>query len=554
MTVRPIRLPAAAAALALALSGITLPAAADAPAEGGWTATRLDLTVTVDPTAGRVRLDGTMRLRLDLAASPGPAIGINAGNDIMRFVDVRGPAGSTATLGKGFGEAENVRTAAVRLAAPAERGAEVEVAFSCESEGKHFQFAVSEQAALASWTVGWYPYPLPVPGHELTPAVGRIPGTTRFVLPKGWRSVSNGKPSGDAAELWEVDAPVLRSFAAGPYESSTHAAGARTVGVYILSKKPVPPERHAELVARALAAQEARFGPYPYPSYIVAEVPDDLVDWYASSEQGFIMAVTPAFELEDGNLVLWAHEMAHGWWGNLVNTKGPGSQWVSESLAQYGAVVAIEAAEGQAAAAEFLEYSRKGYNPLQCALGYFAMARDGNDMPLAALTGKNKWEHNLSDAKGHWVYHMLRHRVGDEVFFATLKSLVRDFAGRQLSVADARAAFTRAAPEAGLDRFFAQWLDRAGAPVLDVDWYSVDKGTAVAITIEQRQPGEPYALPIEVAIDLKGGQTRVETLQVTKPRETFTVATAARPLAVRLDPNRRALIWRPEYGPAPAPK
>ena len=74
--------------------------------------------------------------------------------------------------------------------------------------------------------------------------------------------------------MWEVGEGVLRSFAAGPYEASTHAAGARTVGVYVLSKKPVPTERHAELVAKALAAQEARFGAYPYPSYIVAEVPD----------------------------------------------------------------------------------------------------------------------------------------------------------------------------------------------------------------------------------------------------------------------------------------
>ena len=542
-----------AAALLLAPASIPAPAAPAAERTGGWTATRLDLTVTVDPAAGRARLDGTMKLRLDLASSPGPALGINAGKEIMKFVEVRGPEGSAVTMGKGFGPAENVRTAAVRLAAPASRGAEVEVAFTCESEGQHFQLAVSKKAALASWVTGWYPYSLPLDADKLTPAVGRVPGTTRFVLPKGWRSVSNGRLStgADAVETWEVGEGVLRSFAAGPYEASTHAAGDRTVGVYVLSKKPVPTELHAGLIAKTLAAQEARFGPYPYPSYIVAEVPDEMVEWYASSEQGFIMAVTPAFELEDGNLVLWGHEMAHGWWGNLVTTTGPGSSWVGESLAQYGAVVAIETVEGPAAVAEFLEYSRKGYNPLQCARGYFAMWREGKDMPISRMEGKNTWEHNLSDNKGHWVYHMLRQRVGDEVFFGTLRSIARDYAGRQLSVDAMRAAFVKAAPEAKLEPFFAQWLDRAGAPVLDVDWWSVDKGAGVAITIEQRQPGEPYALPLEVAVDLKGGGTKVVTLEVTKPRETFTVATDARPLGVRLDPNRRLLIWRPEYGPVP---
>lgn len=173
-------------------------------------------------------------------------------------------------------------------------------------------------------------------------------------------------------------------------------------------------------MACAIGAMERVWGAYPYGGYAIAEIPADVVTWAASSEQGFIMARTPQFG-EDGNLPLFAHEAAHAWWGNRVSTTGPGAQLVSESLAQYGAVLAIGALEGHDAMNEFLRLSRDGYNQLQSAAGYFEMARRGGDRPLSQLSN-GRWDHNLSDAKGHWFYHMLRHRIGDERFFAVLRT------------------------------------------------------------------------------------------------------------------------------------
>ena len=115
------------------------------------------------------------------------------------------------------------------------------------------------------------------------------------------------------------------------------------------------------------------------------------------------MAKSDAFEYEHGNVPLWAHEMCHAWWGNTVGTQGPGSKMAGEALAQFGVLTALEAMEGREAVVEFLEFSRSGYSPTQCARGYFGLVDDGNDHPLAKLGNSSLsggQTHNLVDSKG----------------------------------------------------------------------------------------------------------------------------------------------------------
>lgn len=353
---------------------------------------------------------------------------------------------------------------------------------------------------------------------------------------------------------------MARSFAAAPYVVAREAASSREVAVYLLSASPAGARAQARTLSRAVGAMERRFGPYPYPTYAIAELPESAVTWAASSEQGFIMARTSMFDAPGGNLPLFAHEAAHGWWGNLVNTSGPGGKLGSESLAQYGAVVAIEALEGPPAAREFLRFSRTGYNPLQCALGYFHIWREGGDKPLAKLEN-DEWDHNLSDSKGMWFYDMTRQRLGDTAFFAALRGLIARFAAQPMTVADIRAAFLTAAPgDTALGGFLNQWLDRKGAPVLAVDWWSMRRAPASAngegtlgatIRIRQRQPGEPYALPLEVALTLRDSTRLLDTLDLREREQTFELDLAERAIGLEIDPRHRLLIWRPEYGARP---
>jgi len=279
----------------------------------------------------------------------------------------------------------------------------------------------------------------------------------------------------------------------------------------------------------------------------VAEVPESA-SFAAGSEQGFIMVRSSILDDERGSLPLFAHEAAHGWWGNLVRSEGPGAKMLSEALAQYGAVLSIEALEGKGAMDEFLRFSRPGYNSLQCALGYFHIWREGGDAALASLEDAPT-HHNLSDSKGMWFYHMLRIRMGDAAFFSVLRALIDDLRGREVDLGLFRRRLLAADPS--LTGFLRQWLDRTGAPVLRTDWWSIDRGRGVEIAVEQLQDGEPFEVPLEVAIVTASGEPIRQTLSLAGRTQRFTVATPARPLDLRLDPENRLLMWRPEYGPRP---
>jgi hypothetical protein len=537
------------------------PGWSDADHGGGWRMTWLDLDVAVEVEQRTLTVEGTAILRLDKALiSNGPTLALNSNQPTMRFVTVEAEAPAQVELNAAHPQRSNTLLAHLRFADTFKRGDEVEVTFRCESEGPGAsQLKIHPRIALASWVEAWYPVALPLPGEGFNATLGAAPGLTQFELPPKWRSVSAGvliereESDEGTREIWEDEYSVARSFAAAEYSVTSHEVGGRAVSVYRYAGRVTPQgasmpkgaEEQARSLALALQAQEERFGPYPYATCNIAEVPAGMFTWGAASQQGFIMATSWSFNF-GANLPLFAHEACHAWWGNLVNTRGSGSKVCSESLAQYGAVIAIESIEGQEAVRQFLNFSRIGYVPQQCARGYFEILRDGRDLPLAEMSGQDPdLTHNLADSKGTWMYHMLRRRVGDEVFFATLRGLIEEFAGRRMSLADVRAAFVATAPERRLKAFFRQWLDRTGAPILDVEY---DPASPAELVLHQRT--QPYDLELELGL-VRGSEVTLHQVHLSES-QTSVALPGGEPLdEVRLDPNYRLLLWRPEYGARP---
>lgn len=521
-----------------------------------WSVERTDVDVHIQAAKSTAVVRGRAVLVLDDETSFGPTVGVNGRKPVMRIkkVSVVSPARKHEPIvTRLFEGGKPTQIAPIRFEQEFRKGDRVEIEFEVESTERSSQFVVTPEFALGSWVEIWYP----IPGDAKKGfASAAAPGTTTLRIPRDWRGVAPGAlvdervEGNERVETWTTRQPAARSFAAGPLHRVEVTSGKTPVAFYVFDKSRDYTPR-AELLGRAIDAMAQRFGPFPYDTWNVVEIPDDLVTWAAASEQGFIMVRTKVLGDDHGALPLFAHEAAHGWWGNRVRGSGAGGKMFSEALAQFGALMAIEALEGEEAAIEFLRFSRRGYNQIQCALGYFYIWREGGDKPLAELENA-QWDHNLSDSKGHWFYWMLRHRIGDEAFFGALRKLQAEFPGKFVRIADLRAVMLEAAPaDKGLPQFLDQWLLRKGAPVLSVDWWSIERGKAVELIIDQKQEGEPFAIDLAVAVDLHDGSTLTEIVSLSERRTTCRIATPSRPLNVRLDPRHRLLMWRPEYGPPP---
>ncbi|TDJ54479.1 MAG: hypothetical protein E2O40_07320 [Planctomycetota bacterium] len=530
----------------------------DALAGFGWSLVNLDLEVDVRPGEDRILLGGRAVYRLELDSTDTLTLGVNSRGPWMEWDAVRTPGATTsALLNQTMPMLPPARMAVITSGQPWSRGDEVTVEFELHSTGEGMQFEISEEIAFASWVTVWYPAPLPdiAAGESLTSGLVAAPGTMRMIMPASWRAVTNGEMldrevRGDRAmETWRVEDALARSYSVGAYKAGVYDTSGRKVGIYLLSDKPDSAEDQAQILADAVRVMAERFGPYPYQQFSIAEVPAWVDGFGASSEQGFIMTRPGFLAVPGGNLPLFAHEAAHGWFGNLVGTSGRGGHLLSEGLAQYGAVVAIEALEGPAAATTFLRFSRTGYVPSQCAEGYFRILREGRDAPISKMADGGGVNHTIVDAKGHWIFHMLRRRVSDEVFFSTVRALLDEHAGGEMSLDQWRAAFTAAAPDRELGKFFRQWLDQAGAPVLDLDYRANGDGT-VTVEITQAQPGEAYHLELDLEITDDDGRAHRHTVTVRGPVSTFMLP-ARGVQSITMDPDHALLIWTPEYGPRP---
>lgn len=582
---------ALAAAAALAASALA-PARADAQdaapgafdasmlGEGiGWNFDRLDLDVEILPETQEIKVSGTAELRLDGEASTGPIFILNKSARFMQMdaLEIAGAA-------KDKGEAEILLNVpdpknegrfyqVARFDRPFAQGDRLTARFVLHSvdSGKG-QFILRPDIAYAAWVERWYPTPLAVD------PIFKAPGSTRLRMPKGWTGVASGdlighkKTKTGVEATWRADGPAARSFAAGPYtDVGEKNENGLSMRVLLLEPKSKGAGEQARQLARAIRRLETRFGPYPFASMTIAELPDGL-PITAASNPNFIVASTSQFAAPDGNLALFAHEASHAWWGNLLAAGGPGGWLLSESLAQFGAMLAIEDAYGEAAGRDFLEFSRPGYALPQSARGYLSVIRSGFDMPLSELNAEIQ-AHLLANSKGMWVYQMLRDRLGDERMFATLRRMIEDHRNGVWRLDDLRQAFIADYPDQGLDVFFDQWLDRDGLPVIDFSWRAVARTTTqpwadgpvdefllgedkppfeYVVELEQLQDGPPFDLPLEIAVEAIDGQSTLEVVRLSERKQTFTLAAPAAPRRVVLDPKHKMLMWRPAYGPPPA--
>jgi len=173
---------------------------------------------------------------------------------------------------------------------------------------------------------------------------------------------------------------------------------------------------------KGLAYYEKNFGPYQFSQFRVLEFPryrafaQSFPNTVPYSEQlGFIARVAKPEDL-DQVFYITAHELAHQWWGHqLIGSRTQGSNMMSETLAQYSALMVMEKEYGQDHIRKFLKHELDSY----------LRGRSGEvrrEPPLLLVQREPYVWYN----KGSLVMYALRDYIGEDKVNSALRGFLQE--------------------------------------------------------------------------------------------------------------------------------
>jgi len=410
----------------------------------------------------------------------------------------------------------------------------------------------------------------------------------QFRYPSGWTLLATGKRTtqGDVApqasggsveqtSQWVTERPIpVAGFNLGRYNRVLAEAGGTTVETYatagvektfpqtkpeapipavrppahqlpgpVLAEPPPPPPppsplRNAKLVAetaaRAVEFYSERFGPFPYSSLALTQMPGPVSQGWP----GLIFLSSFAFltkeelahlHMNAANIILdrqvTAHETAHQWWGDLVYWKGYRDQWIVEGLANYSSLMMLEADSP----ADFRVAMDNYRQDLLRKNKSGDMVKDAGPVTLGLRLSSSQFPDGyevISYGRGTWLFHMLRTMLQDaetldekrgraarredpaEPFVRVLRKIRERYAGKAITTQELIGVFAEELPPSlryegrkSLDWFYRGWVNGTAVPRLELQGVRLSPGTkSVAVTGTILQKSGPKDLVTSVPL------------------------------------------------------
>ncbi len=229
---------------------------------------------------------------------------------------------------------------------------------------------------------------------------------------------------------------------------------------------------------------------------------------------------------------LIAHEIVHQWYGNAVTETDWHHIWLSEGFATYLTHFYFENRKGRPVYLERLQNDRK-------RIIQFAAQNPDAIVVDSKIRDPNNQLNAYTYQKGSWILHMLRHDLGDELFFECLRTFYSDYAHQNASTEDFIKAINDRTGK-NLHSFFYQWLYTPQHPVLQGTWKWDSRNKQVIIELSQIQDHVfDFSLEIGFQIDR---EMRVETIKMYQETERYAFRLKSKPKNVILDPFVKLLF------------
>ena len=371
----------------------------------------------------------------------------------------------------------------------------------------------------------------------------------RVKVPEAWTALSNGallsaeKKDGSAFYHFKMDDPLpsyLFTLVAGEF---SELDGGKVDGVPLTYLVPKGREEDGRRTFARTPAMMEHFGKvtgvkYPWNKYAQVVVSDFTFGGMENTTattlyEHVLLDERAAIDITSDDLI--AHELAHHWFGDYVTCRDFAHAWLNEGFATFFEHIDREAKGGR----DEYEYGLR--NDFESYLGE---AHGHYKRPIVCRDYEapiDIFDRHLYE-KGGLVLHMLRKKLGDDVFFRGVKTYLQRHAHSVVETRDLLRAFEDVSGRA-LEQFFDQWVYSPGHPQLEVDIEHEDG--VLLVRVEQKQAqgeGQEPKVPLFVfdlvlEIAEADGAIRREVLRVEKANEAFALPQPKRPRYVVVDPD-----------------
>lgn len=422
---------------------------------GGYDVTDYDIVLRYDPATDRLEGRTTItarptkalsRFNLDLRL-PASAVEVDGrpatirqdGGELQVTPAEPVPAGRPMTVRVDYAGVPSSIPGGAGVAAPWVRTADGAVAVG--------------QPDIAAW---WYP-------SNDHPSDKATVGVTATV-PAGVEAISNGallggpEPADPGWERWRWQAtkpmaPYLAFVAIGQYElirrDTPHgpylAAYAQGLDPAVAASSRAAVEQTPEIVGML----EQIFGDYPF-DHLGAVVPD-APEMYFALETQTRPVYGPIFFEGSEDIGVVVHELAHQWYGDSVSVRHWSDIWLNEGFATYAEWLYSERTGGASAA----QIAQQYYQEIPADADFWRVPPA--DPGAAGVLDSPVY------IRGGMALHALRVAVGDEDFFAALRTWAGERRGGNGSVQDFLTVVERISGEQ-VDEVAETWLRRPERP------------------------------------------------------------------------------------------
>lgn len=248
------------------------------------------------------------------------------------------------------------------------------------------------------------------------------------------------------------------------------------IAIYVLAADSLKAVNSFVNIKEILAAFEYRFGPYRWERVGLVAVP---------LGGGMEHATNIAYGdfLINGNLTyewLYAHEISHHWFGDLVTCREAEEMWLNEGWPVFCESIFTEILYGK-------EAYRNYYRTNHAYVLRYAHIADGGYRALVGVPHEYTYGTTVYDKGGDFA-HAIRGYLGDSLFFPAVQAYLDSFAFKDATSEDLKNVLSL---ETGIDMtdFFDAWVYEPGFPHFSVDSFNVVNvgGGNYDVTVYMRQ-------------------------------------------------------------------